>query len=87
MDIITVVVVFLALEVAICGICCFVCRKRRGAGEIEQQPERTFYQSTLHPPRNTRGGNHYKAWSHGDQQSNRQDKNIHLICFPPGTLP
>ena len=87
MDIFTVVVVFLVIEAGICGICSFVCRERQVPGEIETPPKRTSHHSALDPPRTTHGVDQQKAWSDAtDQQPDRQDNNVHLICFPSCTL-
>jgi hypothetical protein len=88
MDIFTVVVVFLVLETAICGVCWFVCRERHTPGDIEKHPKRTSHYSALHPQGSAHGGDHQKAWSHTiDQQPNGKDNNVRLTFFPPHILP
>ena len=87
MDILTLVVIFLILEVAICGLCWFACRERDVSGEIEKQ-KRTSHRSAPHAIRIAHGADHHKAWSHAiDQQPNGKDNNVHLTCFPPRILP
>ena len=88
MDIFTVVVVFLVLETAICGVCWFVCRERHIPSETDKQPKRAPYRFAPHPQRSAHGGDHQKAWSHAiDQQPNGKDNNVHLTYFPPRILP
>lgn len=74
MDILTVVVVFLVLEVAICGICCFVCRERHLPHERDKQPNKMSHHPPLHPSRVAHGVDHQKAWAHAtDSQIERPD--------------
>lgn len=88
MDIFTVVVVFLVLETAICGVCWFICRERQMPGEIEKYPKRASHYSTPPTQRSAHGGDHQKAWSHAiDQQPKGKDNNVHLTYFPPRILP
>ena len=88
MDIFTVVVVFLVLEIAICGICWFVCRERHMPGDIEKPPKRTSLYPAPHPQRSAHVGDHQKAWSHAiDEQPNGKDNNVHLTHFAPRILP
>ena len=86
MDILSVFVVFLTLEAAICGVCWFVCRDRHLTGR-NKQPKKTS-DPLIHSSRLTHGVDHQKKWSHAsDQQLKGHDKGIHLTCSPPGILP
>jgi len=88
MDILGVFVVFLALEIAICGVCWFVCGERHMSTDTDKQPKKMFHHSPLHPSRLTQGVDHQKTWSHAsDQQLKGHDNNIHLTCFRPNILP
>ena len=88
MDIFTVVVVFLVLEIAICAVCWFVCGDRKISSDSDEQPKRTHHFAP-HPQRSAvHGSDHHKAWSHAiDQQPNGKDNNVHLACLPPRILP
>ena len=79
MDILTVVVVFLILEGAICGLCCYACRERQVSGDSEKASKKT---SQHIGPRMTHGLDHQKAWSHAtDQSPNRQDNHAQMTYF------
>jgi len=83
MDIFTVVVIVLVMEAGIYGLCCFVCRERHVPGEIEKHSKITYHHSALHPPRITTAVDPQKAWPLStDHQSNGQENNAPLICFP-----
>jgi hypothetical protein len=87
MDILTVVVVFLILEIAICAACWFVCGGRQISSETDKQLKRTHHFAP-HPQRSPNGGDHHKVWSHAiEQQPSGKDNNVHLTCFPPRILP
>ena len=86
MDILTVVVIFLILEAAICVLIGYACRERRVSGEIEKAKEWSHH-SADHSPRLAHGVDHQKSWSRAaDQQSKGHDNNIHLTCFGPDIL-
>jgi hypothetical protein len=53
MDILTVVVVFLILEGAICGLCCYACRERQVSGDSEKASKKMSYHIGPHSPRMT----------------------------------
>jgi hypothetical protein len=82
MDILTVVVVFLILEGAICGLCCYACRERQVSGDSEKASKKTSHHIAPHSPRMTHGVDHQKAWSHTtDQSPNRQDNHAQMTYF------
>ena len=82
MDILTVVVIFLILEAAICGLIGYVCRERRVSSEKEKSLMKTSHHSPPHSPRIAHGADQPKTWSHAiDQQPNRQDNNVQMTYF------
>ena len=88
MDILTVVVVFVVLETAVCGVCWFMCRERQMPGDMDTHPRRPSHYSAPHPQRSTHGADHQKSWSHAiEQQPNGKDNNVRLTYFPPRILP
>ena len=88
MDILTVVVIFLILEAAICGLCWYVCRERQVSSEKEKALKKTRHHSAPPSPRLAHGVvDHHKIWSRAaDQQSKGHDNNIHMTCFRPDSL-
>lgn len=91
MDILTVLVIFLILEVAICGLCWYVCRERHvSSGKTEKASKKPPHHSAPHSSRLVPGVDHQKktTWSRAvDQQLKGHDNNIHLTCFRPNILP
>ena len=82
MDILTVVVVFLILEGAICGLCCYACRERQVPGDCEKASQKTSHLIGPHSPQMIHGVDHQKAWSHAtDQSPNRQDNHAQMTYF------
>ena len=83
MDILTTVLIVVVIEAGLYGICCLMCRERHVPGEIEKESKITYHQSAHPPPRITHVVDPQKARSPTtDHQSNRQENNARLICFP-----
>ena len=83
MDIFTVFLIVVAIEAGLYGLCCFICRERHVPGEIEKESKITYHHFALHPPRITLAVDPQKAWPPPtDHESNRQENNARLICFP-----
>lgn len=83
MDILTLFLIVVAIEAGLYGICCIMCREKHLLDKTGTQSKITHHHSPPHPPRVTHVVDHQKAWDHAnDHQSNRQESNTRLICFP-----
>ena len=82
MDILTVVVIFLVIEIAICGMCWFTCRGRHVPGEKELS-KATDQDSARHLPPVTLMGDPSRTEFPPTQHDLSRQEYARLIYLPP----
>ena len=88
MDILTVLVIFLILEVAICGLCWYVCRERHvSSGKTEKASKKPSHHSAPHSPRLVPGVDHQKTWSRAVDQQLEGTRQQHPFDLFPSKHP